>query len=272
MPRYARRLTKQELINGGIYITPNNRVFKNGIDITDNMGLNPNGYKIFSIYDRDENGQCIKQYYTNKHGKYTYNYKQRTITFNRALLAWYNGEVSEGYVSDHIDNIRNNYNPNNLQPLTPGENIRKNAFIGENWYTTEIKCNMHKSRDFYEKKLEQFLVEYDKAKLNSEAKNAHHLRSKISQTRARLRYWDSHKEEYDNYIAESTKKTKDKAMWHQSVKDRKILEQYKLMFKESGNKIMWHQICNVIKNWNTLEQIQKDHVFEVLEKHFQKYF
>lgn len=57
----------------------------------------------------------------------------------------------------------------------------------------------------------------------------------------------------------------------QSIKDRKLLEQYKLMFKEAGNKNMWHQICKIIKQWDTFEQIQKDHVFDTLHKFFDKY-
>ena len=56
-----------------------------------------------------------------------------------------------------------------------------------------------------------------------------------------------------------------------SVRDRKILEQYKLMFKEAGNKNMWHQMCKVIKAWDTLEQFQKDHVFDTLHNFFSKY-
>lgn len=267
MARYARKLTKQELIDGGIYITQDNRVFKNNIDITENMGLNPSGYRIFSIYDRDENGQCIKQYYINKHGQYTYNYKQRTITLNRALLAWYNGEVAEGYVSDHIDNIRNNYNPDNLQPTTPGENVNKE----KHWHTKEMKCNMHKPLEFYEKKLEKFLAEYDKAKTECDANKVHKLRTNVSQTRARIRYWNSHKKEYEDYIKNKTETNIKKANWHDDVKDRKVLAQYKLMLKETGSKEMWHQVCDIMKKWHTLEPIQKEHVFEVLEKHFKKY-
>lgn len=267
MPRYARKLTKQELINGGIFITPENRIFKNGVDITDNMSLNPSGYKIFQIYDRDENGQCIKKYYTNKHGQYTYTYKQRTITLNRALLAWYQGEVQNGYVSDHIDNIRDNYDPDNLQPLTPGENVNKE----KNWHTTELKCNMHKPREFYEKKLEQYMAEYDKAKYEHNAENAHYLRVNISQTRARLRYWESHKEEYEAYIREKEIADTNKEIWRQNVKDRKILNQYKQMLKEAGNKTMWHQLCKVYATWDRLDSIQKEHVFDVLHKFFSKY-
>lgn len=59
-----------------------------------------------------------------------------------------------------------------------------------------------------------------------------------------------------------------KAAKNQSIKDRQILEQYKQMFKEAGNKGMWHQMCKVIKAWDTLEDFQKDHVWEVLHKFF----
>ena len=56
----------------------------------------------------------------------------------------------------------------------------------------------------------------------------------------------------------------------QSIKDRKTLEQYKLMFKEAGNRAMWHEMCSVIAAWDSLEQIQKEHVWEVLHRFFKK--
>lgn len=56
----------------------------------------------------------------------------------------------------------------------------------------------------------------------------------------------------------------------QSIKDRQILEQYKQMFKDAGNKGMWHQMCKVIKAWDSLEEVQKNHVWEVLHRFFGK--
>ena len=70
------------------------------------------------------------------------------------------------------------------------------------------------------------------------------------------------------YTKEETARLKAKK---QSVKDRKLLEQYKLMFKEAGNKEMWHQMCKVINAWDSLEQVQKDHVFDTLHRFFDKY-
>ena len=261
MGRYARKLTRQELIDGGIFITPDNRIFKNDVDITDNMPLNPDGYKILFIYDRDENGNCIKQYYTNKKGQYTYTYKQRTITLNRALLAWYNGEVADGFVSDHVDNQRDNYDPDNLQPLTPGQNIGKER---DNWNVKELKCNMRKPREFYEKKLDKYLAEYTTAKYINNAEKAHFLRCNISQTRARLRYWDAHKDEWEAYMIELEEARAEKARWRDSVRDRKELTYWKNLFKEQGDKEGWHQMCCIIKNWDKYNDLTKNSIFATL--------
>lgn len=57
----------------------------------------------------------------------------------------------------------------------------------------------------------------------------------------------------------------------QLVKDRKLLEQYKKMFKEAGNKGMWRQMIKVIKQWDTLEDFQREHVWNVLHGFFDKY-
>jgi ribosomal protein L37AE/L43A len=56
-----------------------------------------------------------------------------------------------------------------------------------------------------------------------------------------------------------------------SIRDRKLLEQYKQMFKEAGNKTMWHEICTVIKNWDKFDTLQQEHIFDTLHKFFDKY-
>lgn len=264
MAKYARKLTKQELINGGITnITEDGRVWRNGMEIID-FSLNSGGYKVIYIYDRDENGCCIKVP-GKRPGHYTY--KTRTIPLNRAMLAWFNGVIDDGLVADHIDNNKDNYNLDNLQAISPKENTNKDK---DNWHIAEKKCKMNKPRKFYEDKLEKFLAEYEEAKNLGEAERVHHLRSKVSQTRARLRYWDSHKEEYEEYIAFKNAEDGLHDNWKQNIKDRKLLEQYKQMFKEAGNKAMWHQMCKVIKAWDQLDSIQKEHVFEVLHRFFSK--
>ena len=267
MSKYAKKLTKQELIDGGITeITPEGRIFKHEIDITDNLNLNPSGYRIFYIYERDPEGRCIKQYYRNKKGKLTYNYKQRTITLNRAVLAWYNGEVPDGYVSDHVNNKeRDNYSLENLQALTAGENIRKER---ENCSMKELKCNMRKHKSFYEEKLEKYLTDYENAKATGNAEKAHKLRSNISQIRAKIRYWTSHEEEYWTFSREEDKKEIKKLEYHNNAFYKKLLQQWSKYFKESGNKAMWHEVCRVIKAWNSLTADKQKEIFEKLNKNF----
>lgn len=261
MARYARKLTKQELIDGGIFITPENRIFKNGVDITDNMSLNPSGYRIFSIYDRDSEGKCIKKYYTNKKGRKTYNYVQRTITLNRALLAWHTGCVEEGYVSDHINNVRSDYSIGNLQQATPSENLAKER---TNWNIKKMKCNMHKPKEFYLEKLSEYLKEYEIAKLISDAEAAKRLRGNISNTRARLRYWDEHKAEYEAHMAQSLTEGIDRAAKRQSMSDRKLLKQFRDEARESGDTTKWHYLNSVIRNWDKYDATVKHNILSVL--------
>jgi hypothetical protein len=47
-----------------------------------------------------------------------------------------------------------------------------------------------------------------------------------------------------------------------------LLNEWKKLFKEKGNKSMWHQLCRVINEWDTYDDFQKEHVFETLNKTF----
>lgn len=226
--RYASKLTKQELIQGGITnITADGRVFKNEVELID-LPLNPSGYKYFSIYDRDENGCCIKRYYPKRPGYFTY--KCKAISLQRAMWAWFNEEVPEGYVVDHINANKNDYRLDNLQLLTPKANVNKEKI---NWHTKEIKCKINKPRSFYEDKLARYEKEYEQAKKDHNAKLAHKLRGNLSDCRARLRY-------YDNHIKEVNEMTEFK-------KDCLELAYWKKNFKNDGNKAMWRECCKVEK-------------------------
>ena len=70
------------------------------------------------------------------------------------------------------------------------------------------------------------------------------------------------------YVPNTEQKKLKAKVKQQNVKDRKLLAQYKQMFKEAGNTAMWHQMCKVINAWDTLEDLQKNHIFEVLHRFF----
>lgn len=277
---YASKLTKEDLqANGITEITKDARIFKDGKEIFPNWLTGKRPYLGLCIYERDENGHLIKgkdriakrkKADGNIYEYKTWQAKQRTLGLHRIMWAWHYGEAPEGMVVDHIDNKHEtlyDYRLENLQLLTPQENLAKEY----NYISTKVvKCKMNKSREFYENKLIKYEKEYEEAKKNHDAEKAHKLRGNIANTRARLRYWDQHKEEYEEHIAFKTAEEDLRDNWKQNIKEKKILEQYKQMFRENGNKAMWRQMVKVIKMWDTLDSIQKEHVFEVLSRFFSK--
>ena len=108
------------------------------------------------------------------------------IPFHRLVYAWFKGKVPTGMVVDHIDDDKLNNDPNNLQLLTPAENIAKNR-PGVN--TREIKCKLSRPLAYYETELEIAIEEYELAKNKGDAIKAHRMRSMISYRRAQIRYY-----------------------------------------------------------------------------------
>lgn len=155
--------------------------------------ISKQGYFMHIIYDLDENGQRIKLY--KEKSAFGYIYKTRSLGLHRIMWAWFNNEVPSGMVVDHISNKHSelkDYELSNLQLLTPSENLAKEK---PNWHVSELKCNLSKPRSFYEGRLAGYEAAYEQAKKDKDAKAAHTLRTSIAQTRARLRYYDSHIEE-----------------------------------------------------------------------------
>lgn len=138
MSKYAKKLTKEDLIKAGIkdiYFNPYDLKY-HVIDKNDTeIGLcrNKQNYIYFNIYELDEEGQYIKKpikrkFKACKKISDTYTYKQRTIPLHRGIYAWFVGDIPQGMVVDHINNKHETHydnRPENLQLLTPAENLAK---------------------------------------------------------------------------------------------------------------------------------------------------
>lgn len=198
MSRYARRLTKKELMLGGIIdITKDGRVFtKNGELTMSKTSSNKEGNYYFGFAFKDsKNGMLIKEWKVDKRTKTgkVLTYKQRMVGLHRAMWAWFYEEVPEGIVVDHIDNNHldlENYRLENFQLLTSKENLEKER--GKS--TREIKCKLDRPLSYYEEKLAKYTALYEKAKAEHNAKEAHKQRCNISGINARIRYWKNHNE------------------------------------------------------------------------------
>lgn len=202
---YAKRFTKEELIKNGIEIKVENgclSIYRNGKECklakTPNTYINPKircnkkrqviPYYIIPLYVFDENGNRIKIYNGYKWNKWTY--KTKMVTLQRAVWAWYNGEVPEGYTVDHINNKHdelNDYLIENLQLLSPFDNIHKDSKQNPNRL---LKCSLKKPLSHFEAKLAK-AMELCQASTGIER---HKYLNECARYRANIRYWKLHNE------------------------------------------------------------------------------
>ena len=151
------------------------------------------------LYELDEDGNKIKipmkrQFKGCKKESNTYVYKMRTLGLHRVMWAWFNNSVPSGYVVDHINNKHDtleDYQLSNLQLLTPAENLAKER--GKS--NKQMKCSLKRPLSWYEERLTMYLAQYEEAKKNHEANEAHRLRTNIANIKAKIRYYLAHKDE-----------------------------------------------------------------------------
>lgn len=178
---YAKELTKEYLMKLGVIdITPDGKHIyigpdKEAVQLTLNTG-----HLAINMYDRDIYNLLYPITKCSSVGEIL-------IPVHRAVYAWYHGSTNN-MVVDHINDIKTDNRIDNLQLLTPKENIWKHREC-DVW---EMKCRLNKPRSFYEEKLEMYEKAYEAAKLAKDSDRVHKLRTNLSQSRARLRYWDSH--------------------------------------------------------------------------------
>ena len=166
---------------------------------------------------------------------------------------------------DHINNkhdTQEDYRLENLQLITQAQNLNKER--GES--TRQLKCKLNKPRSFYEDKLEEYLKDYEQAKKEHNAKLIHLLRGNISSTKARLRYWDSHKDEYESLLKKQKLTKIQHTNWKQSIKDRKLLNHLASEYKAQGDKLRWHQYARLAREWGNYDDVIKEQIMNSILK------
>jgi hypothetical protein len=134
---------------------------------------------------------------------------------------WQHNETTRGLDVHHIDNDPFNNHISNLALKTRRENL---AADRDDWYKTEIKCDLTKPRSHFENKLLGYLMAYEQAKKDKDDKATHRLRGNISQTRARLRYYDSHLDEAKALQEAMVNDVTKKREYHERADKRKELQ------------------------------------------------
>ena len=185
MTNYAKQLTKEYLMSLGIteVTEDGEHIFKGDKELTQHT--HKDGYKRVTLYDKELHQMLYPLTKCSSCG-------QLIFGVHRIVYAWFHGIANSELVIDHIDNNKANNNINNLQELTPTQNICKNKVVNQNLRP----CNMHKSREFYEDKLNELLAKYEAAKKDEDAEVVHGLRSRIAQVRDNIRYWDANSDKY----------------------------------------------------------------------------
>ena len=181
---YSKQLTKQYLqeVLGITEISEDGEhVFKKGHEMKQTP--TKDGYKVITLYDKIKYSLTPEELKNSTCGYTTYG-------VHRLVYAWFNKVIPSGVVIDHIDDNKLNNHKDNLRATTPSGNIWKYRPHD----VRETKCNLSKPRSFYEDKLNHWINCYETAKQMGNQDLAHKLRTNISNSKARLRYYDSHKE------------------------------------------------------------------------------
>lgn len=74
----------------------------------------------------------------------SYNGKIRCIPLGRVIYAWFTDDIEDGMVIDHIDNNPYNNRVENLQKLTPDENLKKRFIDNPNGHKNERTTDLYK--------------------------------------------------------------------------------------------------------------------------------
>lgn len=182
---YCKQLTKEYLMKLGIqHVTEDGKVYGR-LYKEDNQLLVPviNNSGYFCIVRKylDENDKPVKIYkYATKEAPYHYIYQHIVIPVQRIVYAWYHADgIPKGMVVDHINNDKSDNRLENLQLLTPSENLTKD----KDWMRVK-KIKRLNSVTYYNVRLLCVSNYYETAKRHKDRIWAHDLRCQISNLRA----------------------------------------------------------------------------------------
>lgn len=174
--------------------------------------------------------------------KRTTNSGQIDIFLHHIVYAWFNYEVPYGKELHHIDGNHLNNALDNLEALTPEEHRAKHCS------TRELKCRLDIPRSWYEQKLKEAESVEEKTKLNYD---------QICNYNAKLRYYDANIDKANSLV--------------EFKKDCMELSVWKKVFKENGNKKLWHECCTIekiVKEKGIEAKPVVEHALDVAHKYF----
>lgn len=130
MKRTYKTITKEQLLNLGIYVNDDCQIFRNGKPMIYVYRSFPNKYA-----NRDKNKYAYIQAYIDGHmenGKWKNNYESMAV--HRVIWAWFNDVCPGDLTVNHINHNKLDNHISNLELMTLEDNL-KNKRVSRNQYT-----------------------------------------------------------------------------------------------------------------------------------------
>lgn len=219
MTIYLKARTKEDLLEAGV------------------VSVSEDGKEI--LYKPSKHLDVVKKapQYLDKEHYYHVRIGNFQMASHRLIYIWFKGEIPEKYCVDHIDDDKQNNNIKNLQILTWPENIKKNRKVSKQG-TRLTPCSMKRPREYYEEKVKHYLELWKEDKKYA---------TSLSESRARLRYWDLHRDEYEKFAYEQSKIEKNKKMYRRVARCRKLAKEISQYYKNK----------KVLNEWHTFSELRR---------------
>lgn len=219
MTSYLKARTKEDLLEVGV------------------ISVSEDGKEI--LYKPSKHLDVVKKaaQYLNKKNYYHVHIGNYQMDTHRLVYIWFKGEIPAKHCVDHIDDNKQNNNIKNLQILTWSENVKKNRKVSVR-DTALIPCSMKRPREYYEEKVKHYLELWKEDKKYA---------TSLYESRARLRYWDLHKNEYEKFIYEQSKIEQNKKMYRRVARCRKLAKEISRYYKNR----------NVLQEWHAFSELRR---------------